>query len=346
MKALVIPRFGGAEVLRIEERPAPRPGPGEVAVAVRAAGVNFADVLCRLGIYAAAPPPPFVPGIEIAGTVESLGDGVTALRPGDRVMGFSRFGGCAEVVVTNPSHLVPIPDGVSFTDAAAFPVCYLTAAWALDELGRIETGETVLIRSAAGGVGRAATELALARGARILATVGSDWKRREVLALAPDALVVADDPRAIADLLAEQLAAGHPLEVVLDGNGGDGFAAAWSALAPGGRYVLYGAASAVGRGPFSRLAAGWRLRRSLLVATLPMISANRSLAAFNLIFLADRPEKLRRHADRLLGDWQAGRIQPKAARVEPLENAVTVHRDLQERRTTGKLVLEVGAAGR
>jgi NADPH:quinone reductase-like Zn-dependent oxidoreductase len=338
MKGIRIRRFGGPECLEIVDLPEPTPGPGELRIAVEAAGVNFADVLCRLGVYAAAPPPPFVPGIEFAGVVLERGEGVKRPVEGERVFGFCRFGGYAEQVVVRAEHALPMPDGVGFEEAASFPVRYLTAWHGLERLARVESEERVLVRSAAGGVGEAALELLRLRGARVIATVGAEWKRGRVAAISPEARIVLDRKEELCRAIEEE---GGAVDVVFDGAGGALFPVGWSRLAPGGRYILYGASSAVGPGALSKLAAAWRLRRMLAVAPLAMISTNRTLAAFNLIFLTDRGDRLRRDADQLLALWREGRIAPRAERVVPLEQAAKVHRELQERRTVGKIVLRV-----
>ena len=170
MRALVITEHGPPEVLQLQERPDPVPGAGEVRVRVRAAGVNFADLLARVGLYPEAPKPPAVVGYEIAGEVESLGPGVEGLAIGQRVMGGCRFGGYAELVVTGASALVALPDEWSYAEGAAMPVTYATAYAALIRYGSLHAGERVLIQAAAGGVGIAATQIAKLVGAEVYGT--------------------------------------------------------------------------------------------------------------------------------------------------------------------------------
>src|SRR5256714_4659926 len=165
MRSLVITEHGPPEVLKVEERPDPQPGPGEVRIRVRAAGINFADLLARMGLYQDAPKPPCVVGYEFGGEVESVGDGVTEPAVGDRVMGGCRFGGYAELVVTRAANVVPLPDDWSFEEGAALPVVYATAYAGLVHFGSLHEGERVLVQAAAGGVGIAATQIARLAGA-------------------------------------------------------------------------------------------------------------------------------------------------------------------------------------
>src|SRR5215208_6196786 len=170
MKALVITEHGPPDVLRVQERPDPDPGPGEVRIKVRAAGFNFADLLARVGLYPDAPKPPCVVGYEVAGDVESLGEGVEGVSVGDRVLGGCDFGGYAELVVTGAGNLVPLPDDWSYEEGAALPVVYATAYAALIRYGAVHEGERVLVHAAAGGVGIAATQIAKILGAEVFGT--------------------------------------------------------------------------------------------------------------------------------------------------------------------------------
>ena len=165
MKAIVVHEFGGPEVMKIEERPVPEPRRGEVRIAVRAAGVNFADILARVGLYPDAPKLPAVVGYEVAGEVESVGEGVdSGVSPGDRVVAGTRFNGYAELAVADARAVVPLPEGWGFEEGAAMPVNYATAYGCLVRYGSLRERERVLIQAAAGGVGIAATQIAKIMG--------------------------------------------------------------------------------------------------------------------------------------------------------------------------------------
>ena len=173
MRAVVITRHGPPEVLKVEERPDPPVGPGEVRIAVRAAGINFADTMARAGVYPDAPKPPSVVGYEVAGEVESVGDGVEGTKVGDRVLAGTRFGGYAELVSVPDGQIVPLPDRLSFEQGAAFPVNYATAYAGLVIMGGLKEGERALIHAAAGGVGISAIQIAKWRGAEIFGTASA-----------------------------------------------------------------------------------------------------------------------------------------------------------------------------
>ena len=169
----MITRHGAPEVMRVEQRPDPPVGPGEVRIAVEAAGINFADLMARSGIYPDAPSPPCVVGYEVAGQVESVGDGVESYSVGDRVLAGTRFGGYAELVTVAAEQVIALPQALSFEQGAAFPVNYGTAYAALVIMGGLKRGERVLIHAAAGGVGIAATQVAKQIGAEIFGTASA-----------------------------------------------------------------------------------------------------------------------------------------------------------------------------
>jgi NADPH:quinone reductase-like Zn-dependent oxidoreductase len=295
-----IDRAGSLDRLRLVEEPLEPPAPGEVRVAIRAVGLNFADAFACLGLYSATPSGSFVPGLEAAGTVEALGaplDGRPMPCVGDRVIVLTRFGGYATAVNVDARYLAPIPDGWSFEAGAAFPVQALTAWYGLVRLGAVREGHTVLVQSAAGGVGLQALAVLRRLGAHPVAVVGSRAKIDYLAAhhgLAPDDLVLRESrgyARALDAALGARAARGF--DVVFDAVLGDWFRPAFERLAPEGRYVLYGAADFMPTGRrrgWTRLAYRW-LRRPRL-DPLEMISENRGLLAFNLIWLWESVERV------------------------------------------------------
>ncbi len=338
MRAIVAVKHGDAAVLQLRDLPDPTPGQGEIRLRVKAAGVNFADVLARLGVYKAAPPPPFIPGIEVAGTVEALNGTDSSFKPGDRVMAFCRFGGYAERVVV-PSHLAMlIPPEMSFDEAAAFPVQYLTAYHGLFQLAHVRPSDTVLIHAAAGGVGTACLQLLQPVGARLFATAGSPAKANRIRETAPMARAIVYTEEDFGRVIRTETG-GRGVDVVMDSVGGDVFRKSWGLLAPAGRHVLFGAAAAVRPGGLARLGALWRLRNMLAVCPLAMIEKNRTLAAFNLYHLADRTDLMQEASSALLQMYRDGVIQPQIGLRLPLEQAADAHLRMQSRQTTGKVVL-------
>src|SRR5437762_8069078 len=176
VKAVLCKQYGPPETLAVEELPSPRAGPGEAVVSVKAASVNFPDVLIIQNKYQFKPPLPFSPGSELAGVVKEVGAGVSSVRPGDKVMAFTTYGAFAEEVKTEAARLLPIPDGMDFESAAAFVLTYGTSDHALRDRGALRAGETLLVLGAAGGVGLAAVEVGKALGARVIACASSDEK--------------------------------------------------------------------------------------------------------------------------------------------------------------------------
>ena len=257
MRQVVITRHGAPEVLEVRDALDPAPGTGEVRIAVAAAGVNFADIMARLGLYPDAPAPPVVVGYEVAGYIDAIGPGVTAWHEGDRVIALTRFGGYATRAIVPEGFVFPAPTSLSDVDAAAVPVNYLTAAVALYRLANISAGETVLIHGAGGGVGIAATQPARLRGAVILGTA-SAAKHDAIRSFGVDHAI---DPRR-SDVAAEvrRLTNNRGADVILDPLGGASFRVSYRLLAPLGRLIIYGV---------SRVAAGerrsvWRAIRTIV----------------------------------------------------------------------------------
>ncbi len=340
MKAVIVKKHGDVSVLEMVEREDPSPRAGEILVAVKAAGVNFADVLARLGIYKAAPRPPFVPGIEVAGVVEVVGEGVAGLAAGDRVMAFCTFGGYAERVAVPAAYAFKMPDTMTFAEAAAFPVQYLTAYHGLFQLAHVRRDDVVLVHAAAGGVGIACLQLLKNLGAGVYATVGSAAKAAVVREEYPEARPILYREKDFARVIREETG-GRGVDVVMDSVGGTVFRKSWRLLAPYGRHVLFGAASAVRPGAIARLGALWRLRHMLTLSPLGMIDKNRSLSGFNLYYVADRPAVLREAAGVLMELRARGVLKPRVGLSLPLEKAAEAHRRMQERQTVGKVVLTV-----
>lgn len=336
MREALIPRFGPPDVFEVRERPDPVPGEGEVRIRVRAAGINFADVLARLGLYPDAPKPPMVVGYEVAGNIDAVGRDVTGLGEGDRVVALTRFGGYADVVVVPAAHVFQLPEGLSDAEAAAVPVNYLTAALALYRMAALTPGETVLVHNAGGGVGIAATQLALLRRAIIIGTAS---------ALKHDALRAFGVEHAIdyrhADVAADvkRITHGRGVDVVLDPIGGRSFGDSYRMLAPLGRLVIFGLSSAA---PGERRNL-WRAFRAWMETPrfdpMSLIHRNRGVFGLNLGHLWEERRQIAPLMDMLVSELSAGRLQPVVARTFPLERAGDAHRFIQSRQNIGKVVL-------
>lgn len=335
---IVITRVGGPAVLQIRPCDVPPPGPGQVAVDVRAAGVNFADVYCRLGLYKAAPPIPFVPGFEVAGAVEAVGEGVTEYAPGDRVMAVSRFGGYASRLNARAEWTRPLPGDWSYEEGAAFPVVFLTAWHGLVHVGRLREGERVVVHSAAGGVGTAACQIVRALGGETIGTVGSKEKVPVALEHGAGHVLVAADYDVWDGI--ERITGGEGVDIVFDAVGGPGLRRGYEALREDGRLVTYGFASMMPKGGvrnWPRLA--WQFLRLPRFSPLPMTFANRTVAGFNLVNLTNRPELFALEIARLLDLAGDGKLRPVVGRTFSFRDAPAAHEFIQTRRSTGKLVL-------
>src|SRR5262245_53503577 len=338
MRQVVITKAGPPEVLKVVEAPDPVPGKGEVRIAVRAAGVNFADVMARLGLYPDAPPLPAVVGYEVAGVVDAVGSSDVPFKTGDRVFAFTRFRGYSTSVVVPALFVYPTPAGMSDVDAAAIPVNYLTAYVALETLAHVGAGETVLVHGAGGGVGIAATQLAKQRGATVIGTA-SAAKLDAIRSLGVDHPI--DHQRADVASEVRRLTAGRGADVVLDPIGGRSVRVSYEMLAPLGRLVVYGASS---------LASGerrsvWHVVRTLIsmptFKPLSLMNRNRGVFGLNLGHLWSETARLRASADALLSGFAAGHLRAVVAKTFPLEDAAGAHRFIQSRANIGKVILTV-----
>jgi NADPH2:quinone reductase len=335
-RAWFVDRYGGPERLILRPRlEAPLPA-GHVRVRTAAIGLNFADLFVRAGAYPRTPKTPFVPGMEISGMVESVAPGVEGLAPGTPVVAVPLFGGHAETVDVAAARVFPLSPGTDLVEAAAFPVVFLTA-WYLCRRTEVAAGERVVATAAAGGVGSALLQLLAHRGARALALVGSPEKREVCLRLGAEASDVYDRAEAVLDR-----DFGGRADVVADAIGGRIFRRLWRRLAPGGRYALYGFAAAAGPGGVARLAAARAFAAMGFVSPYSLVQSCRTLIGFNLSLLPDRTGELRRAAEELLGLWRLGRIRPTVGARFRFEQLPEAHRALASRRTTGKVVVEVG----
>ena len=343
MKAVVITRHGGPEVLRVEDRPEPAVRPGEVRITVRAAGINFADLMARSGIYPDAPSPPCVVGYEVAGEVESVGEGVDSYSVGDRVLAGTRFGGYAELVSVPADQVLPLPDALGFEQGAAFPVNYATAYAALVIMGGLKSGERLLIHAAAGGVGIAATQVAKGIGAEIFGTASAskhDAIRAQGVAHPIDYrnLDFAEE--------AMRITGGVGLDLIIDAVGPSSFRKDYAILRPGGRLVMYGLSEAQ-TGDRRDVAAVLRSLARMPLATMPwwkslqVMNENKGVFGLNMLKWWDA-EGLDRVLEPLSSGLAAGEFDPVVAESFPFERAADAHRFIADRRNIGKVVLVPG----
>ena len=340
MRALVLSGYGGPEVLKVEERPDPPVGPGQVRIAVKAAGLNFAETMARVNLYPDAPKPPCVLGYEVAGEVESVGEGVTSVKPGDRVMAGTRFGGQAELVTVGEDTVYPLPDALSFEKGAAFPVIYATAYAGLHLMGGLSEGDRVLIHAAAGGVGIAATQLAKLAGAEVFGTASAS-KHDAIRGFGVDHPI--DYRTKDFETEVRALTNGEGVDLIMDALGPTSFRKDYRLLRAGGCLVMFGVSELqTGKGRSIRRALPVLLKQPF--SSMPWwksvnaLSENKGVFALNLLHWWDA-EGLDRAVEPLLAELQAGRIDPVVAEVFPFERAGDAHRLIEERKNIGKVVL-------
>lgn len=330
MRSVVLTKHGLPDVLHVQERPDPVPGAGELLVAVEAAGINFADIMARIGLYPDAPKPPTVVGYEVAGTVSALGEGVDGFSVGDRVMAGTRFGGYSELVAAKAADVARMPESLSFEQGAAVPVNYTTAYAGLVRFGGLEPGERVLIHAAAGGVGIAATQIAKARGAEVYGTA-SPGKHDAIRGFGVDHPL---------DYTSRGWEKSVPkMDLVMDAVGGRSFRTSYDLLRAGGRLVAFGASSVVS-GERRNLVTAARAALSMPRFNLiKQMSASKAVIGLNMLTLWDEMGSLERYIDALeemLGD---GTAVPVVAESFPFDRAPDAHRFITQRRNVGKVIL-------
>ncbi|MCX7961352.1 MAG: NADPH:quinone oxidoreductase family protein [Burkholderiales bacterium] len=324
MKAILCKQYGPPETLVIEELPSPRPAAGEAVVAVRAASVNFPDVLIIQNKYQFKPPLPFSPGSEMAGVVKEVGEGVKNVRPGDRVIAFTTYGAFAEEVKVDAGRLVPIPDGMDFVTASAFLLTYGTAEHALRDRGALARGETLAVLGAAGGVGLAAVDIGKALGAEVIACASTAEKLAVCREHGADALVnyAAEDLRE----RIRELTGGRGADVVYDAVGGPYTEPALRATAWRGRLLVVGfAAGEIPRIPL----------------TLPLLKGCAIVGVFWGEFARREPREFARSIAQLGAWWREGKLRPHVSRTFPLERAAEALALMAARQVKGKVVLTV-----
>lgn len=339
MRAAVVTRYGGPEVMEIRDIPVPQPGPGQILVRVKAIGLNFADIFGRLGVYPNTPPPPFVPGLEFSGDVVAVAPDVKKFNGRERVMGYSRLGSHAEYVVLGSGYATPVPPSMSYEEGASFLATGISAFHGLVRLANIRKGEKLLLHAAAGGVGLAAIQIARRIGAEIFATAGTDEKG----ALAKEHGAHHAINYREKDFAAEvkRLTNGYGVDVVMDSVGGEVYKKSWQLLAQMGRYVLYGVSSVTGKGAISRIraAATFSLMRPLFPPSL--MSANKGIFGFNLGTLTGKEAYFSEATRELLRYFDEGVLKPVIGRVFSFEEIVEAHAFLQSRQSVGKVVVRV-----
>jgi NADPH:quinone reductase len=332
VRALLSKSAGGFDTLILDTVPDPTPQAGEVLIAVKACGVNYPDVLIIEDKYQAKPKRPFAPGSEIAGIVEAVGEGVTRLTVGDRVIGQLVWGGMAEKVAVAETHCLRMPDAMSYEDGAAFIITYGTAYHALKQRAKLAQGDTLLVLGAAGGVGLAAVELGRVMGARVIAACSSREKLELCLAHGAHGGIVyprgpfdKDGKKALSNLFKEACGPTGP-NIIYDAVGGDYAEASLRAIAWEGRFLVIGFPSGIPSIPLN----------------LTLLKVCQIIGVFWGAWTKHDPKSSGENAAQLLDLYVAGKIKPHISAVYPLAEGGKALADLAERRAQGKVVVRCG----
>lgn len=331
MRALLSHEPGGPETLRLEELPDPQPGPGELLIRVRAAAINFPDVLIIEDKYQLKPPRPFAPGGELAGEIEGVGEGVEGWNVGDRILAVTGFGALAEKIVIPARSAFRLPEERSFEEGAALLLTYATSIHAVLDRGKLQAGQTMLVLGAAGGVGLAAVELGKAYEARVIAAVSSEEKAHAARDSGADEAIVypqgpfdRDGQKALAQLFKDAVGPAGA-DVIYDPVGGDYTEAALRSIAWEGRFLVVGFPAGIARLPLN----------------LTLLKSCDVCGVFWGAFAARDPKANQAHVDTLFKLWRQGMISPKISATYPLDRAGEAISAIAQRRVIGKLVISI-----
>ena len=334
MKAVIVTKHGYPDNMEIQEVSMPTPGPNEICIKVSKAGINFADILSRMGLYPGAPKPPFTPGMEVSGTIHELGPDVEGFEVGDRVVGSGTNGGYAEYTVSNSKGVFKIPKEISFEMAASFPAVYLTSYLMIIHPGDLQPGESILIHGAAGGVGLASIELAKIAGAKTIFGTCSPSKHEFIQ---ERGVLPVDKDNFLAEIM--QWTDDKGVDLVLDPIGGEHLMQSYRCLGSGGRVCSFG---------ISDMAPGkkqsyWHKIRSWLsfpkFDPLKMMTSNRGVFGIHLGRWKNW-EHLDKARKDLMGWISEGKISPHVDKVFPSEKVNDAHHYIQDRKNIGKVLLD------
>ena len=338
MKHIVIPKYGPPDVLEVRRSPTPPLKAHEVRIRVAFTGLGFAEVMARQGLYPDAPPTPCTVGYEISGEIDEVGSEVQDFQPGQRVLALTRFGGHADTVCVDAGFAFEIPDEMSFEEAAALPVNYLTAHHMLFRTRRVQPGETMLLHMAAGGVGTAV--LQLAKTVADLQVIGTASAKKHDYVLSQGCHHVIDYHQHDYAEEVERITQGRGVDLVIDALGGHDWRKGYELLRPGGMLIAFGFAN-MNRGGRRKLLHVARQFLGLpLFNPMTLMDENRALAGVNLGHLWEEREMLRPQARSLISYYERGEIRPHVDRVFPFAKAAEAHRYLEGGHNRGKVLLQ------
>ena len=336
MRQVVITKAGPPEVLQVRESPDPTAKAGEVRIRVKAAGINFADLMARLGLYPDAPKIPCVIGYEVAGVIDQVGPATVGVAVGDRVFGMPHFGGYSDTIVVPVAQAIRMPDKMSFEEAAAMPVVYLTAHHMLLYMGTLRPGMKVLLHSAAGGVGLAAIDILRAHGCEIIGTASPgkhDFLRERGV---QDCIDSTGDVQAAVRALT---GGNGTIDLICNAIGGSSWKRDYALLSPGGRLICYGVSAMT---PGERRSI-WSLLKFVFGIAwwtpIGLMNENKTVTGINMAHLFDRLDILRPQFESLIRMYEAGKIRPFVDKTFSFTDAPAAHQYLHDRKARGKLLL-------
>ncbi len=335
MRQIWITKKGAPEVLQVKEAPDPEAGPGQVRIKVKCAGINFADLAARAGIYPDAPKVPCVVGYEVSGVIDQVGSGVTDLKVGDQVFGMPKFGGYTDTLALAAGQVFRMPAKMTFEEAAALPVVYLTAHHMLMFTGHLRPGSKILIHSAAGGVGLAAIQLAKTRNCEIFGTASAS--KHDYLRAQGVAHPVANEGyiEAIRTIIGKD----GGLDLVLDPVGGPSWGDGYDLLGPAGRLVCFGFSAGLKDKTVSWLSVIGAFLKIRKYSPIKLMDANKTVSGVNMGHLFDRLDLLRPQFEALIRMYEEGAIKPTVDKTFPFSEAAAAHHYLHDRKAKGKVLL-------
>lgn len=338
MRQIWITRHGTPDVLVVREAPDPSPAASEVRVRVRASGVNFADVMARIGMYPDAPPPPMVVGYEVSGVIDAVGEGVDASRVGQRVLAVVRFGGYSDTVCVNSGMAIELPESMSFEEGAALPVVYFTAHHMLVYLGNVKRGDTVLIHAVAGGVGLAALQLCKHAGAVTIGTASAS-KHAYLKSAGLDHAIDYHTQEFSSEV--RRITGGRGVDIALDAQGGASLKKSFRVLAPTGRLFAFGAASLSpdGRRDVFSLLKGVLQMPLIDLFPFNLMNDNRGIFGVNMGHLWGESKMLLGQLNQLLALYREGAIKPVIDSTFSFDDAPAAHQRIHDRKNVGKVLL-------
>ena len=339
MLQVAVTRHGPPSVLKPRSVPVPSPGEGQLRIAVRAAGVNFADILVRQGVYPGAPRPPCVVGHELAGVVDAVGAGVDSVWLGQEVLALTDYGGYAEYHVLDAHRAVPKPDSLSFESAAALPLNYVTAWVLLAVMGSLGPEQTVLIQNAGGGVGLAAIDVARHTGARIFGTA-SPGKHPFLTSRGADSVFDYRRPGWRDEVM--EATRGHGVDLVIDPLGPESWKKSLDLLAPSGRLGMFGISDLAASGIRAKMRLAGAMLRAPRFSARGLVTGNRGVFGCSIHGMYEARGKLNAWLGQILRGVSEGWVRPHVDRCFSLEDAAAAHEYIQARRNTGKVILRPG----